>query len=649
MTAATATPLDAVDHVEARQAELRSSARRALGLTDAGLPPVSAAWPVAGPLAGLAMAAELPALGLFLFGPEISASLGTGRGGLGALVLVRALALSLAALVVAAVVHDRPRRAAICIAAGWASALVTLATAFVTSAGGLLGVLVVNGVLNAPVEAVHRPLLVDSAPPGVRVRALSIHRAGFAVALALAPLVASFTTAVGTSWRAAFLVMGLLSLAAAAGTVALRDPGFGRFDLDRVRELVRADPPPEPAGLRFFESVRRLLTIASVRRLLAVFAVLGVASFPLMNSVFFFLDEQWGMGPGPRSLFLAGAGVSCLAVLAWARTARRCPLPGGAGRSGSPGRRAPGGGGDRDRRGRGGSPLRGDDRGPGAGAWGGHRGEPVAARPPAFGDAPEDAATRVGAGGTLPRGRRRRRRAAAPRRHRPPLRRRRARWSRWSIPGVVGALMLRGVGAARRRRPRPHDRRDHRGRGDPRHRSGPGGHLPMLACRGIDFSYGQLQVLFDVDFTVDDGEMVALLGTNGAGKSTLLQGHLRHRPAERGAACASAAPTSPTSTPSAALRLGITQIPGGRAVFGPMTVVENLRGFGYTLGRDRASRRRGASTRASTRSRAWPSAATSCASTLSGGEQQMLGLSQGAHPRARGCCSSTSCRSAWRR
>ncbi len=50
-----------------------------------------------------------------------------------------------------------------------------------------------------------------------------------------------------------------------------------------------------------------------------------------------------------------------------------------------------------------------------------------------------------------------------------------------------------------------------------------GGHLPMLSCRGIDFSYGQLQVLFDVDFTVDDGEMVALLGTNGAGKSTLLK------------------------------------------------------------------------------------------------------------------------------
>jgi ABC-type branched-subunit amino acid transport system ATPase component len=154
-----------------------------------------------------------------------------------------------------------------------------------------------------------------------------------------------------------------------------------------------------------------------------------------------------------------------------------------------------------------------------------------------------------------------------------------------------------------------------------------GGHLPMLACRNVDFSYGQLQVLFDCNFTVDDGEMVALLGVNGAGKSTLLKvisgiglpsrGSVRFRgtditflDAER------------------RLRLGVTQIPGGRAVFGPMSVVENLRSFGYTLGRD---------TRALDEAMdrcfdAFPRLAerrNQAASTLSGGEQQMLGLSKG--------------------
>src|SRR5207244_2247868 len=154
-----------------------------------------------------------------------------------------------------------------------------------------------------------------------------------------------------------------------------------------------------------------------------------------------------------------------------------------------------------------------------------------------------------------------------------------------------------------------------------------GGHLPMLACRNIDFSYGQLQVLFGVDCTVDDGEMVGLLGVNGAGKSTLLKvvsgiglpsaGSVRFRglditflDAER------------------RLRLGITQIPGGRAVFGPMTVVENLRSFGYTLGRNTklvdnaVDRCFDAFPRLAERR-------NQQASTLSGGEQQMLGLSKG--------------------
>src|SRR5205085_5286506 len=108
-----------------------------------------------------------------------------------------------------------------------------------------------------------------------------------------------------------------------------------------------------------------------------------------------------------------------------------------------------------------------------------------------------------------------------------------------------------------------------------------GGRLPMLSCRSVDFSYGKVQVLFGVDFTVDDGEMVALLGVNGAGKSTLMKvvsgiglptrGSVRYRGQEITYLDA-----------ERRLRLGVTQVPGGRAVFGPMTVVENLRSYGYT-------------------------------------------------------------------
>jgi ABC-type branched-subunit amino acid transport system ATPase component len=153
-----------------------------------------------------------------------------------------------------------------------------------------------------------------------------------------------------------------------------------------------------------------------------------------------------------------------------------------------------------------------------------------------------------------------------------------------------------------------------------------GGHLPMLACRNVDFSYGQLQVLFDVDFTVDDGEMVALLGVNGAGKSTLLKvisgiglpsrGSVRYRGADITYLDA-----------ERRLRLGITQIPGGKAVFGPMTIVDNMRVYGVSHGRNRAAIERGIEESFA----AFPRLAerrNQLASTLSGGEQQMLALSK---------------------
>jgi ABC-type branched-subunit amino acid transport system ATPase component len=144
--------------------------------------------------------------------------------------------------------------------------------------------------------------------------------------------------------------------------------------------------------------------------------------------------------------------------------------------------------------------------------------------------------------------------------------------------------------------------------------------------RRLDFSYGQLQVLFDVDFTVAEGEMVALLGTNGAGKSTLLR-----------ALSGVALPTSGAvrlrgedityAEPGERVRLGISQIPGGKAVFGPLTVVENLRLYGYALGRDRRRVDAGIDQALATFPRLHERR-NSLASTLSGGEQQMLALTK---------------------
>ena len=118
-----------------------------------------------------------------------------------------------------------------------------------------------------------------------------------------------------------------------------------------------------------------------------------------------------------------------------------------------------------------------------------------------------------------------------------------------------------------------------------------GGHLPMLACRSVDFSYGQLQVLFDVDFTVDDGEMVALLGANGAGKSTLLRTIAGLLAPTAGRVAVDGRDVT-GQAPEALLRAGVALVPERRRIFGDLTVLDNLELGGYALprGRDFASR-----------------------------------------------------------
>ncbi len=147
----------------------------------------------------------------------------------------------------------------------------------------------------------------------------------------------------------------------------------------------------------------------------------------------------------------------------------------------------------------------------------------------------------------------------------------------------------------------------------------------LLEVRDVDVSYGRVQVLFDVDLHVEDGEAVALLGTNGAGKSTLLRtvfglkspdrGHIRFgdhditgRPAE------------------SLVPLGMAQVPGGRGIFPSLTVLENLRMAGYRVS-DRAQIRSGIE-RALDAFPALNERLQQPAGVLSGGEQQMLALAR---------------------
>ena len=109
----------------------------------------------------------------------------------------------------------------------------------------------------------------------------------------------------------------------------------------------------------------------------------------------------------------------------------------------------------------------------------------------------------------------------------------------------------------------------------------------MLSVRNIDFSYGQLQVLFDISLDVHEGEALGLLGTNGAGKSTLLRVIAGLERPSAGSVTFGGADI----TGRAADRLageGLVLIPGGRSVFTDMTVEENLQMQALGIRKDRA-------------------------------------------------------------
>jgi ABC-type branched-subunit amino acid transport system ATPase component/predicted MFS family arabinose efflux permease len=148
----------------------------------------------------------------------------------------------------------------------------------------------------------------------------------------------------------------------------------------------------------------------------------------------------------------------------------------------------------------------------------------------------------------------------------------------------------------------------------------------FLVCKGVDVAYDQVQVLFDVDFDVKEGEIVALLGTNGAGKSTLLKAisglvdpiggaiffegrDITHLDAETKAA------------------MGIAQVPGGRGIFPSLTVGDNLRAAGW-LYRSDAQYRKDAVERVLEYFPILRNRWDTQAGSLSGGEQQMLSLAQ---------------------
>jgi branched-chain amino acid transport system ATP-binding protein len=151
------------------------------------------------------------------------------------------------------------------------------------------------------------------------------------------------------------------------------------------------------------------------------------------------------------------------------------------------------------------------------------------------------------------------------------------------------------------------------------------GEPKLLLVRGLDVAYDQVQVLFGVDFDLRPGEIVALLGTNGAGKSTLLKAISGMVDPVGGAIYFDGLDITHVD-PLGTFRLGVVQMPGGRSVFPTLTVAEHLKLASWAL-RDEPVRVEAAIAEVMDIFPRLRERWEQPAGNLSGGEQQMLGLS----------------------
>jgi branched-chain amino acid transport system ATP-binding protein len=156
----------------------------------------------------------------------------------------------------------------------------------------------------------------------------------------------------------------------------------------------------------------------------------------------------------------------------------------------------------------------------------------------------------------------------------------------------------------------------------------------MLEVNHVNTFYGQVQALWDVCITVNEGEIVALVGANGAGKSTLIDtvSGIIH-------------PTTGTITfmgeridnlPSHIIvEKGISHIPEGRKLFTDMSVLENLEMGAY--GKQAWNVRHETLEKVYELFPRLKERAKQLARTLSGGEQQMLAMGRGLMSRPKLC------------
>jgi branched-chain amino acid transport system ATP-binding protein len=147
----------------------------------------------------------------------------------------------------------------------------------------------------------------------------------------------------------------------------------------------------------------------------------------------------------------------------------------------------------------------------------------------------------------------------------------------------------------------------------------------QLVVENLSVSYGKIKALHSISFSVDQGEIVTIIGANGAGKSTTLRAISRMVPCDSGSKIEFMGENIlKYNTDKVVSKLGISHVPEGRMIFGNLTVTENLRLATFAR----------KDTEAVARDQKWvfdlfprlEERKNQLAETLSGGEQQMLAV-----------------------
>ena len=150
--------------------------------------------------------------------------------------------------------------------------------------------------------------------------------------------------------------------------------------------------------------------------------------------------------------------------------------------------------------------------------------------------------------------------------------------------------------------------------------------MPMLEFENVEVFYGKVQALCGISLTIDEGEIVALLGNNGAGKTTTLSTASALVKSHSGRVTFNGADIT-RARPWEVVGAGLIHVPEGRRIFSTLTVRENLQLGGFLV-KDHAV----VAQRIKKVFQLLPLLAEreqQQGGTLSGGEQQMLAIGRG--------------------